>query len=139
MQAQALKAIRPYCTAWMFPGELRQVRRVRAAATPLLKEFPRADDAILITSELAANAVMHSRSSAPYGQFIVRLAIYPAQYVWIEVEDAGGSWVHRAHRDDDHPHGLELVDKLAGAGNWGIDGDALHGREVWARLHWPEA
>lgn len=134
---QAFGAMRQCGTVLTFPGELRQVKRVREALSPLLDrfEFPRADDAILIASELAANAVVHSRSSAPCGQFILRAEIYPLHYVWIEVEDQGGAWVPRPH-DAERPHGLDLVDKFAGPGNWGIDGDSLHGRQVWARLCW---
>ena len=50
----------------------------------------------------------------------------------IEVEDAGGSW-HFGPNDDGRPHGFDVIAALAGAGNWGIDGDT-RGRVAWARL-----
>jgi two-component sensor histidine kinase len=119
-----------------YPGERGQPRLVRAALAPLLENFPRADDAILITSELAANAAVHSNSAAPSGQFTVRAQVY-RDYIWIEVEDQGGPWTCRQNHDG-RAHGLDLVDMLAGTENWGIDGDAEHGRTVWARLDWPK-
>ena len=121
-----------------YPGERRQARHVRAALSPLLDGFPRADHALLVTSELAANAAVHSNSAAPGGQFTVRAEVYCADYVWIEVEDQGGPWASRQDCDD-YAHGLDLIDALAGTGNWGIDGDAEHGHIVWARLDWPKS
>ena len=50
----------------------------------------------------------------------------------VEVEDAGGPW-HDGTNDDGRPHGFDVVAALAGAGNWGIDGDDC-GRVAWARL-----
>ena len=52
--------------------------------------------------------------------------------VRIEVEDAGGPWRDGTNVDG-RPHGFDVVAALAGAGNWGIDGDA-RGRVAWARL-----
>jgi anti-sigma regulatory factor (Ser/Thr protein kinase) len=120
-----------------YPGERDQARLVRAALVFLLDGCPRADDAVLITSELAANAAVHSNSAAPAGQFTVRAEVYCGDYVWIEVEDQGGPWTCRENHES-YMHGLDLVDALAGTGNWGIDGGAEHGRIVWARLDWPK-
>jgi len=52
--------------------------------------------------------------------------------VRIEVEDAGGPWCDGL-RDDGRPRGFDVVAAIAGAGNWGIDGDD-RGRVAWARL-----
>jgi serine/threonine-protein kinase RsbW len=120
-----------------YPGERGQARLVRAALALLLDGCPRADDAVLIASELAANAGVHSNSAAPGGQFTVRAEVYCGDYVWIEVEDQGGPWI-RGENHDGYVHGLALVDAVVGTGNWGIDGDAERGRIVWARLDWPE-
>jgi serine/threonine-protein kinase RsbW len=132
MAVQALTRPRKGTFVRSFPGERGQVRLVRAAAAPLLEGCPAADDAVLITSELAANAAVHSRSAVPGGLFTVRIEVHDGDYVWIEVEDQGGRW-SPGGLDDGCPHGLDLVDALAGSGNWGIDGDDL-GRAVWARL-----
>jgi integrase/recombinase XerD len=35
------------------------------------------------------------------------------------------------------PEGLDIVQAIAGGGNWGIDGDAALGRVAWAQLGWP--
>ena len=122
---------------WSYPGECGQARLVRASLAPLLQGCPLTDDAILITSELAANAALHSNSAAPGGRFTVYAEIYWGDYVWIEVEDQGGPWA-TCGNGDGHPHGLDVVDALAGPGNWGIDGGPEHGRIVWARLDWPK-
>jgi hypothetical protein len=119
-----------------YPGERGQPRMVRAALALLLEGCPRADDAVLITSELAANAVVHSNSGAPGGRFTIGVEVHYGDYVWIEVQDQGGPWIRRADRDGE-VHGLDLVDALAGAGNWGIDGDPEHGHITWVRVDWP--
>ena len=48
------------------------------------------------------------------------------------MEDAGGPW-RDGPRDDGRPHGFDVVTAIAGAGNWGVDGDA-RGRIAWAKL-----
>src|SRR4030095_1000001 len=40
----------------------------------------------------------------------------------IEVENAGGPWRGGAW-DDGRPHGFDVVAAIAGAGDWGIEGD----------------
>jgi hypothetical protein len=107
-----------------------QVRIARHAAERFLSGCPRADDASVITSELATNAVLHS-ASHDGGYFTLRAELY-CGFIWIEVEDSGGPW-HGRHADpDEHPHGLAIISLLSGA-NWGAD-DLPAGRVVWARL-----
>jgi anti-sigma regulatory factor (Ser/Thr protein kinase) len=102
-----------------FPGTLDQLAKVRAEVGAAVSGCPRADDVVLIASELAANAIMHSLSGA-FGQtFTVRAHRYPG-YVWVEVEDQGGLWL--PGEQDDRPHGLDLVAALVGDdGNWLIE------------------
>src|SRR5215469_8113567 len=119
-----------------YPGRPEQVRRVRADLGAFLRECPIADETILVASELAANAVTHSSSRQPGGQFIVRAAVCPGDCIWVEVEDQGGTWTGHDTRDG-RPHGLNIVQAIAGDGNWGIDGDATLGRVAWTRLDWP--
>jgi len=57
---------------------------VRAAVARYLDGCPVADDAVLVVSEIAANAVLHSQSSGEF--FTVRCELYP-DYVWVECED----------------------------------------------------
>ncbi len=72
-----------------FPGTTEQVRHVRAALRPLLRDCPVADDVVLLVSELSANAITHSASGKPGGKFTVRLQHFRGEYVWGEVEDDG--------------------------------------------------
>jgi len=113
-----------------YPAEPAQVRHARAALAGWLGGCPRADEAILVASEFAANSVLHS-SSRDGGEFTLRAEVR-ADRIRIEVEDAGGQWRHGS-RGDSRPHGLDVVTAIAGPGNWGIDGDA-RGRTAWATL-----
>lgn len=64
------------------------------------------------------------------------MTVYPGDYAWVEVIDQGGAWVS-GKRGDEHGRGLEVVDLVAGCGNWGIDGDSST-RVAWFRLDWPQ-
>jgi anti-sigma regulatory factor (Ser/Thr protein kinase) len=133
LAAPASRPVRSYTCTWSFPGKIEQLRLVRAALASLLKGCPVADDALLVCSELAANAALHSRSSAPGGRFTVRVRILAGEHVRVEVEDQGGVWDR--HHDEQRPHGLDLVHALAGEGRWGVNGGP-EGRTVWAVLDW---
>jgi hypothetical protein len=113
-----------------YPAEPGQVRVARAALAAWLGGWPLADEAILVVSEFATNAVLHSDSGRG-GDFTLRAEVRQGR-IRIEVADAGGPW-RGGERDDGRPHGLDVVAALAGAGNWGIDGDA-GGRVAWAWL-----
>jgi serine/threonine-protein kinase RsbW len=119
-----------------YPGAASQARHVRADLTAFTGTHPAADDLVLLASELAANAAVHSRSGHPGGKFTVRVFLYPGDYAWTEVIDQGGPWTSR-DRDDERSHGLDIVAAIAGADNWGIEsGPAV--RVVWFRLDWAE-
>jgi serine/threonine-protein kinase RsbW len=117
-----------------YPGRPDQVRHVRAFLRDALTAQPRADDAVLVGSELAANACIHSRSGLPGGMFTVQADVSEGDYLHVEVEDQGGPWDLRTCGVR-RQHGLGLVQALAGA-DWGVKGGD-GGRVVWARLHWP--
>jgi anti-sigma regulatory factor (Ser/Thr protein kinase) len=103
----------------------------RAAGCPV------ADELVLLGSELATNAIMHSSSGEPGGTFAVRAELRHGDYAWLEVEDQGGDWTAREDQDDEHGRGLAIVAAIAGDGNWGTEtGDTPHGCVVWVRLDW---
>ncbi len=110
----------------------RQVRDARHAVGEFLAGGARADETLLICSELTTNSVLHSRSRDD-GNFILRVTVY-AEYIWIECEDGGGPWLMRP--GDGRPHGLDVVRALCGEDGWGVEdlGSGRAGRVVWARL-----
>jgi hypothetical protein len=84
-------------------------------------------DALLCLSELASNSVLHSNSKKPGGTFTVRAEVHDGDYLWLGVEDSGGPWEERDHRDG-RSHGLDIVRALAA--DSGRDGNPVTG---WAR------
>lgn len=129
MTTTATAATRCYTAS--YPAEPVQVRQVRTALAALLRDCPRADDAILVASEYATNSILHSASRG--GEFTLRAEVQQSR-LRIEVEDAGGPWPS-APCDDDRPHGFDVVAATAGPQNWGVGGDA-GGRIAWATLSW---
>jgi two-component sensor histidine kinase len=122
--------------AWeqAYPGTLDQARRVRAALGPLLAGFPAASDVILLVHELVANAIIHSTSGAPGGNFTVRLTRAPGGPVTAEVTDQGSTWDGDLGKSAVHRHGLYLVQELSDA--CGVRGSG-RARTVWFRIDHP--
>ena len=112
-----------------YPGRPDQVQHARKDVARYLAGHPATDDAILITSELASNAILHSGSKGQF--FTVRAEIFPG-YIWLEVEDLGGPW-NLKPRDAGRPHGLDVIEALTGPDNWGVDVNETGGI-VWCRL-----
>ena len=80
-----------------FPGRADQLSQLRREITAYLGSCPAAADLVLIADELAANAIVHSRSRG--GSFIVRCQLSP-EAARIEVEDLGGPWRQRRSPGD---------------------------------------
>lgn len=112
-----------------YPGREDQVHHVRRAMAEYFAGCPAADDAILIVSELASNAIVHSASR---GRFFTIHAELHADYVRVAVEDLGGPW--RDRQCDGRPHGLDVVEALTGPDSWGTEIRRDGNRIVWARL-----
>jgi anti-sigma regulatory factor (Ser/Thr protein kinase) len=112
MHTPAPRALQQRTTDITYPGATEHIRAVRADLRVILEGCPRADDVILCTSELAANAAQHSRSRLPGGTFTVRATVSPGLYARIEVEDNGGPW-NQAMIDPTRHHGLDLVRAIA--------------------------
>ena len=114
-----------------FPGRADQVSQVRCEIARHLSGCPAAEDAVLIASELSANAILHGRCAGQ--SFTVRCQLSP-QAARIEVEDLGGPW--RPRNPGDRPHGLDIIAALTGPGQWGTQATGTGGRIVWAQLTW---
>jgi anti-sigma regulatory factor (Ser/Thr protein kinase) len=126
--------IAPVVHELRYPGSLEKIGLVRADLAGFLGACPVLDDARMVVSELAANAVLHSRSCD--STFTVRAEIGSAR-LRIEVSDNGGTWDPRRQYIDDRPHGLKIVAAICGHRRWGFEGDH-NGRTVWALLTWED-
>jgi serine/threonine-protein kinase RsbW len=116
----------------LYPGTTKHIRAVRSDLRALLADRPAADDVISCASELATNAVRHSRSCLPGGTFTVQVTVIPGICVRFHIEDGGGPWT-RALADPDRHHGFDIVGALAA--EWAIEGDDS-GRTASAVLSW---
>lgn len=119
-----------------FPGQPGQVSVARRWLAQMIDGFAAIDDVLLACSELATNAIVHSASGQPDGQFTVRLAIRQ-DIVRVEVLDQGGAWPGRLGEYDDakdsgqRGRGLTIVAAITDA--WGIVGDH-EGRTTWCEI-----
>jgi hypothetical protein len=114
-----------------FGGRADEAARVRREITTFLNGCPATGDIVLIAHELAANAILHSRSRS--ASFAVRCQLSP-DAAQIEVEDLGGPW--RPRTPGDRPHGLDMIQALTGTGGWGTQATSNGHRLTWARLSW---
>ena len=122
-----------------FPGEPRQVSHARSWVAKLLPACAPLDDLLIFTSELASNAVTHTRSGQPGGQFTVEVTWNP-RTARIVVGDQGSHEVPvtaaiPGAQDAflESGRGLLLVDMMSAA--WGMAGDAT-ARWLWADVDW---
>jgi anti-sigma regulatory factor (Ser/Thr protein kinase) len=131
-----------------FPGSLDQVAAARRFVACLLEECPARDALVACTSELAANAVVHT-ASGDDGFFTVEVCCPRGGVARVLVTDAGGPTepaagapVEATATDeamDDLPVcGLGLAVVAASTSRWGWY-DAGPGRTVWAEASWPVA
>jgi anti-sigma regulatory factor (Ser/Thr protein kinase) len=135
---------------WMrvFPGTLDQVGEARRFVACLLDDCPARDALVSCTSELTANAVVHTASGLG-GYFTVEVTCPRSGVARVAVTDAGGptepaagSPVDAGDVDDDVDDlpvcGLGLALVAASTSCWGYY-DAGPGRTVWAEASWPVA
>jgi anti-sigma regulatory factor (Ser/Thr protein kinase) len=118
----------------VFLGTPRTVRDVREFVGQVVDGCPVADEVILLASELAANAVVHT-ASGKGGTFTVVIQPH-AQIIRVEVHDGGSETAPDIRTPEDlasSGRGLGLVELLAT--RWGNIGDR-DGRVVWFEVDW---
>jgi serine/threonine-protein kinase RsbW len=124
----------------VFPGRPDQVAQARRFVARALDGCPAADDAVLCVSELASNALQHTRSGQG-GRFQV-LVWRGRVSACVAVIDDGArrTPAPRAHDPGDlaeSGHGLHVVAGLAAAwGHQDLAPGGLPGRAVWFHLAW---
>jgi CheY-like chemotaxis protein/anti-sigma regulatory factor (Ser/Thr protein kinase) len=116
------------------PKELTSVRMARRFVAKTLEEWhldPLMDDALLVTSELAANAITHAESDCQ-----IRLSLNPAS-LRIDVVDTGAGTPEPqpASATEEGGRGLHLVAAITSA--WGLEMVPGDGKVVWAELARP--
>ncbi|MEY9858522.1 serine/threonine-protein kinase RsbW [Catenulispora sp. GAS73] len=131
-----------------FDGIPECVSEVREHTRGLLGGCEGADLVELVASELAGNAIRHSDSGEPGGQFTVHLAAFADRWQ-VRVDDEGGSTVphvcelppietvedlDRFSNEVEDGRGLALVAAVSSA--WGVLGDQA-ARAVWAEILMP--
>ncbi len=109
-------------------------RRMRERNGGLLADHPVAHDAVMCLSELAANAIRHSRSARPGGTFQIRLRRAGAA-IRVEVTDQGGPWGSPPH-DPERGRGLLVVRAIASRCDIVLTGhrDNPDQRTVWYEI-----
>jgi anti-sigma regulatory factor (Ser/Thr protein kinase) len=102
------------------PGRPDHVREARSLVAKALGDLhPRRDDAVLMTSELVTNAILHSNSCRPDGTVMITV-LESTGGVRVEVADSGSELTAPMVRADVFTadgHGLFLVQSLAD--QWG--------------------
>ncbi|WP_150255119.1 ATP-binding protein [Nocardiopsis deserti] len=115
-----------------FYGRPDQIAAVRAFVAERLADCSVVDDAVLLTSELATNAVQHTPSNLPGAGFGVLIEHEHGRSVRVTVHDGGSyfdaPYVAQPEPDAEHGRGLFLVDALADS--WGSHA-TLSGRKTW--------
>jgi CheY-like chemotaxis protein len=114
------------------PTSVAMARRFVASTVTGWNLAPVLDDALLIASELATNAVTHASSACR-----IRLSLTDTT-LRIDVSDAGTGTPEPQPESltEEHGRGLRLIDALSTA--WGLEVIPGHGKMVWAELPRPQ-
>jgi anti-sigma regulatory factor (Ser/Thr protein kinase) len=120
------------------PGVPESASQARALTSAALAGTgcPAVDEILLIVTEFASNAILHSRSRRPGGGFALCLTVTPSESVLIQVRDEGpdpARFPPARLANGELPEsgrGLGLVARLSA--EWGRDGSGLS----WALVRW---
>jgi anti-sigma regulatory factor (Ser/Thr protein kinase) len=138
MSAGAGLATRP--RRRVFPGRADQAREARRFVARTLDGCPVADTAVLLTGELVANALTHTRTRDD-GRFeVIACSCWFAACVAVIDDGADTTPEPRRSAPDDlaeSGHGLVLIDELATRwGHLGYHEGTSRRTAVWFRLDW---
>ncbi|MGH3342731.1 MAG: ATP-binding protein [Carbonactinosporaceae bacterium] len=117
-----------------FPGEPAAVSQARAWLAALLRPLPVLDDAVIVVSELATNALTHTASGRE--GYTVGVCHAGPNRLRLLVSDVGAITPPRLRTpgaDGECGRGLHIVAAIATC--WGVVGGQT-GRTVWAELEW---
>jgi len=120
----------------VFPGEGSQLSVLRRWLASLLPDCPARDDATLVATELATNAIVHTASGRG-GWFAGQITWCPA-VVQVAVADCGAPGGPRWAVGPAAEHGRGLLVVRTLAARTGVSGDH-RGRLVWADIPWADA
>ncbi|MEU8272570.1 ATP-binding protein [Sphaerisporangium sp. NPDC049002] len=114
-----------------FPGTATAISSPRGFAADLLAGDPRLDEVVLMLSEVATNAVMHT-ATGQGGTFLVTISSgHHGEPLRVEVHDDGADTqpqVNQSGADETHGRGVAIVEALAY--RWGCE-PCTHGTKVW--------
>jgi serine/threonine-protein kinase RsbW len=123
-----------WVTTW--DGAPERVADVRQYLRDTLGDVDGVDDVVLVASELAGNAIRHSRSGELGGSY--ELQVVALSDAWhVRIDDQGSrrnSDLKATKHTDETGRGLPVVAALARA--WGTFGGSA-GRTVWAEIAYP--
>jgi hypothetical protein len=117
----------------VFPGEERQLGVLRRWLTSLLPGCPARDDVISVATELASNALLHTRSGHD-GSFGVEVT-WDRSTVAVAVADSGGPAEPHVIEDPGGESGRGLLLVRALSVRTGMSGGEP-GRTIWAQIAW---
>jgi two-component sensor histidine kinase len=111
-----------------FEPEIASVRHVRAFVGDAMGIAPQSATAVLLASELAANAVEHGG-----GQIAVSVQTHPDGAAWVGVTDQSAQCPRVVSTPADAPRGrgMQIVDALSHG--WGVE-PTSNGKPVWFTL-----
>ena len=123
-----------WVTTW--DGLPERLADVRQYLRDTLGDVDGVDDVVLVASELAGNAIRHSRSGEPGGTFTLQVAAFTDCW-YVRVDDEGGASNPEPAKPgdaDESGRGLPVISALARA--WGTFGSS-GGRTMWAEVAYP--
>ena len=116
------------------PGRPECVRAARQFVADRIGPHPRADEVLLLTSEVVTNAVLHSKSADPDGTVVVMASRLGSALLMTVTDDGSAGSLPTISPGEESGNGLVLVQSLAD--RWGYLHDEA-GTTVWFTIGQP--